>query len=241
MNMFHQKTQGMKAVQRDLTNRVPLFKIKKTKKSQKTYRRKALPSISLGKDHEKGESESSEPNQGNISVMKLQKKKDGTRVYSKKHHCLYRPQECHKIVSHLIRKHSSELAVAGAISFPLKSKERKLHFDLIGNKGNHAHNIEVLKAGCGTLIPNQQTRKPVKANDYMHCINCQALLKRQSLWRHISQRWRQQNQAKVRSSHFVPLYSLSQMVSAERFGNWWMLCIGMNPETSSDRRKVSWD
>ncbi|CAI5686492.1 unnamed protein product [Oreochromis niloticus] len=166
--------------------RVPLLKIKKTKKSQKTSRRKTLPSTSSGKDHETVESESSQPNQGNIFVMKLQKKKDGARVYSKKHHCLYCPQECHKMARHLIRKHSSELAVAEAISFPLKSKERKLHFDLIRNKGNRAHNIEVLKAGSGTLIPSQQTKKPVKPNDYMHCVNCQALLKRHSLWRHIS-------------------------------------------------------
>lgn len=61
-----------------------------------------------------------------------------------------------------------------------------MHFDLITNKGNRAHNNEVLKAGSGTLIPSQQAGKPVKASDYMHCINCEALLKRKSLWRHMS-------------------------------------------------------
>ena len=87
---------------------------------------------------------------------------------------------------YLIRKHSTEPAVAKAITFPLRSKERKLHLDLIRNKGNRAHNNEVLKAGSGTLIPCQTTVKPVEATDYMHCINCEALLKIKSLWRHMS-------------------------------------------------------
>lgn len=93
--------------------------------------------------------------------------------------------QCHKMAWHLISRHSSETAVAQAIAFPLNSKELKLHFDLIRNKGNQAHNNEVLKAGSGTLIPSQQAGTPVKASDYMHCINCEALLKRKSLWRHI--------------------------------------------------------
>lgn len=55
-----------------------------------------------------------------------------------------------------MHKHTSEPAVAKAISFALKSKEWKLHFDLIRNKGSCAHNNEVLKAGSGTLAPIQQ-------------------------------------------------------------------------------------
>lgn len=31
----------------------------------------------------------------------------------------------------------------------------------------------------------KQAGTPVKASDYMHCINCEALLKRKSLWRQI--------------------------------------------------------
>ncbi|XP_059198023.1 uncharacterized protein LOC131978403 isoform X2 [Centropristis striata] len=172
----------------DLTSKVPLVKLKKQKTSQRTYRRKTLPSTSADKDNRRAESENSKtkPNLGNVSVMKLQKKKGGARVYSKKHYCLYCPMHFHKMARHLIHKHSNETAVAKAISFPLNSKERKLHFDLIRNKGNRAHNNEVLKAGSGTLIPSQQTGKPVEASDYMHCINCEALLKRKSLWRHMS-------------------------------------------------------
>lgn len=93
--------------------------------------------------------------------------------------------QTYKMARHLVRKHSNEEGVAKAISYPVNSKERKLHFELLKNKGNHAHNDEVLKSGSGTLIPRQQAADPVTANDYMHCINCEALLKRKALWRHM--------------------------------------------------------
>ncbi|XP_071329276.1 uncharacterized protein [Trachinotus anak] len=164
-------------------SKVPLVK---QKMSQKVYKRKRRSRTS-DEDKRRAETETSdETNQANMSVMKLLKKADGGRDYSKKQSCLYCPVQCVKMSRHLVRKHSSEPAVAKAMSFPLKSKERKLNFDLIRNKGNHAHNNEVLKTGRGTLIPSQQTAKQVKASDYMHCINCEAFLKRKALWRHMS-------------------------------------------------------
>ncbi|KAG7509632.1 DNA polymerase epsilon catalytic subunit A [Solea senegalensis] len=154
----------------------------KPKKSQRTR-----PTKSSDEDKKTTGSENcDDTNLANVSVLKLQKKKDGARVYSKTHYCFYCPIRCNKMSQHLTRKHSRESAVAEALSFPVKSKERKLHFDLIRNKGNRAHNNEVLKTGIGTLIPSQQTTKSVKASDYMHCVNCQAFLKRKTLWRHMS-------------------------------------------------------
>lgn len=96
----------------DLTRKVPLVKLKKQKTSQRTYRRKTLPSTSSDKDHRSESENSDDTNPGDVSVMKLQKKKDGARVYSKKHYCLYCPMHCHKMARHLIRKHSTETAVA---------------------------------------------------------------------------------------------------------------------------------
>ncbi|MEQ2196879.1 hypothetical protein XENOCAPTIV_016543, partial [Xenoophorus captivus] len=162
----------------DSEDTIPL----KRKKIQRTYKRRKHHTSPDGTTEE---SEKCGTKQ-DISIMKLEKKRDGSRIYNKKHYCLYCPEKCFKMARHLERKHSNEPAVAKAISLPLKSKERKQHFGLIRNKGNRAHNIEILKHGSGTLIPSQQTSKPVTASDYMHCINCQALLKRKSLWRHMS-------------------------------------------------------
>ncbi|XP_054867654.1 uncharacterized protein LOC129349183 isoform X1 [Amphiprion ocellaris] len=158
----------------------------KKSKSKRTYKRKKKHRTSVDVE-KRTESETSDDRvEDSLSVMKLKRKTNGARIYSKTHFCLYCPGHCNKMSRHLIRKHSSEPAVAKAISFPLKSKERKLHFDLIRNKGNRAHNNEVLKSGSGILVPGQLTAEPVKASDYMHCINCQAFLKRKSLWRHMS-------------------------------------------------------
>ncbi|XP_029942327.1 uncharacterized protein LOC115384133 isoform X2 [Salarias fasciatus] len=157
----------------------------KDRKFKKTHRRRTESRSSVHEDKETG-CEENDTGQDNVTVMRLKKKSDGARVYSKTHYCLYCPISCHKMSRHLVRKHSSELAVATAISFPLKSKERKLHFDLIRNKGNRMHNNEVLKNDSGVLVPSQQTAEPVSKSEYMHCMNCEALLKRKSLWRHIS-------------------------------------------------------
>ena len=171
----------------ELKKKVPFVKLKKQKKAHRTYKRKTLPITHSDKDNKGAESESTDDtNLGSVSVLQLQKKKNGGRDYSKKHYCLYCPMRCNKMSRHIIRKHSTEPAVAKAITFPLRSKERKLHLDLIRNKGNRVHNNEVLKAGSGTLIPCQTTVKSVKSTDYMHCINCEAMLKRKSLWRHMS-------------------------------------------------------
>lgn len=132
------------------------------------------------------ESDSSEKNGANVSVLKLKKKPDGRRDYSKKHFCFFCPTSCHKMARHLVRKHSNELEVAKAMSFPLTSKERRLQFDLLRNKGNRAHNNKVIQSGIGTLVPSQQASAPVKPSDYIHRINCEALLKRKTLWRHMS-------------------------------------------------------
>lgn len=54
----------------DLTSKVSLVKLKKQKTSQRTYRRKTLPSTSSDKDSRRAESENSDyTNLGDVSVM----------------------------------------------------------------------------------------------------------------------------------------------------------------------------
>ncbi|XP_051239161.1 uncharacterized protein LOC127353711 [Dicentrarchus labrax] len=164
-------------------SKVPVVK---QKTSQRTYKKKKKEMSSDEDKKRTGSENCDDTSLENVSVMKLRKKSNGARDYSKTHCCLYCPMHCQKMAKHLIRKHTNEPAVAKAISFPLKSKERRLHFDLIRNKGDRAHNNEVLNTGSGTLMPSYRAAKPAKASDYMHCINCEALLKRKSLWRHMS-------------------------------------------------------
>ncbi|XP_028292074.1 uncharacterized protein LOC114455202 isoform X5 [Gouania willdenowi] len=86
-------------------------KLKRRKKFIKTYSRKTVSSKlpSQGERVESGHSR--DTNSGNMSVLRLQKKRDGARVYKKKRYCLYCPLHCHKMARHLIRKHSNEPAL----------------------------------------------------------------------------------------------------------------------------------
>ncbi|KAF3837825.1 hypothetical protein F7725_009593 [Dissostichus mawsoni] len=58
------------------------------------------------------------------------------------------------------------------MSFPIKSKERRLQLDFIRNKGNFAHNSQVFEDGEGKLIPYKQPRRNTDGKEFMHCIHC---------------------------------------------------------------------
>lgn len=108
-------------------------------------------------------------------------------MYNKKQYCFYCSKPFCKMARHLAQVHKNEVDVAKALSYPKGSKERRINLDLLRNKGNRAHNTDVLKSGKGVLVPRQQSSaKQVNVKDYMHCLNCQGLFRRKALWRHMS-------------------------------------------------------
>lgn len=132
--------------------------------------------------------ESSSPDNSynsDVMVMTLKKKEHGGRLYNKKFYCVFCSKPFSKMARHLESKHKNKPEVARAISFPKGSKERRIQLNLLRNRGNRVHNNQVLKEGKGMVIPRQQSNVPVQASDYMHCVNCEAYLKRRSLWRHM--------------------------------------------------------
>ncbi|XP_047658877.1 uncharacterized protein LOC113659136 [Tachysurus fulvidraco] len=166
----------------------------KTSKSQQYKRKRVTCSSSFVSSGTKESSsssdkddsgESSSPVNSNVKVMMLKKKTDGSRLYNKKFYCLFCTKPFSKMARHLESKHRDKPEVARAVAFPKGSKERRLQLSLLRNKGNHFHNTQVLKEGKGMVIPQQQSISPVTANDYLHCVNCEAYLKRRSLWRHM--------------------------------------------------------
>ncbi|XP_016394519.1 uncharacterized protein LOC107728747, partial [Sinocyclocheilus rhinocerous] len=129
--------------------------------------------------------ESSSPDHSDVRVMMLNKKIDGGRLYNEKCYCLFCSKPFSKMARHLESKHRDMPEVARAVAFPKGSKERRLQLSFLRNKGNRCHNAQVLKEGTGMVIPRQQSIAPVRAGDYLHCVNCAAYLKRKSLWRHM--------------------------------------------------------
>ncbi|XP_034545080.1 uncharacterized protein LOC117816825 isoform X2 [Notolabrus celidotus] len=129
--------------------------------------------------------ESSSTDDSDVKVMTLKTNKNGGRLYNKRFHCLFCSKPFSKMARHLEAKHQDKPQVARAVAFPKGSKERRLQLTLLRNKGNRAHNNQVLKEGKGMVIPCQQSSNPGKPSDYMHCINCEAYLKRKLLWKHM--------------------------------------------------------
>ena len=112
-------------------------------------------------------------------------KRCGSRVYDKKHYCLYCSKPYAKMARHLESAHGKESDVAKSLSFPKRSKERKMQLDYIRNRGNYAHNAAVMESGKGELVPFKRPPKNAQGNDFMHCAYCQGLFTRKVLWRHM--------------------------------------------------------
>lgn len=130
-----------------------------------------------------GEEPSSSQNTIDSIVVCEYQKRDGSRVYNKRHYCLYCSKPYAKMARHLESSHVNKSDVARALSFPKGSKERKLQLDYIRNRGNYAHNAAVMESGKGELVPFKRPPKKVQGDDFMHCAYCQGLFTRKVLWR----------------------------------------------------------
>ncbi|XP_035386759.1 uncharacterized protein LOC113578850 isoform X2 [Electrophorus electricus] len=120
-----------------------------------------------------------------VSVNTSQRKRNGKRLYNKKHYCLFCFKPFSKMARHLEDVHSKEQEVAMACSFPKGSKPRRIRLDELRHRGNYTHNIAVLSSGKGDLIPYKRPRGAVKPSDFMHCAHCQGLFTKKVLWRHM--------------------------------------------------------
>ncbi|KAK1879579.1 Phosphoribosylformylglycinamidine synthase subunit PurQ [Dissostichus eleginoides] len=118
-------------------------------------------------------------------VVGASHKKDGIRVYNKRHYCLYCSRPCAKMARHLEKAHEDKADVAKALSFPKRSKERRHQLDYIRNRGNYAHNAAVMESGNGELVPFKRPTQQAKGNEFIPCKYCLGLFNRKVLWRHI--------------------------------------------------------
>lgn len=122
---------------------------------------------------------------GSLTVPAVCKKENGSRMYCKKQYCLYCKLGFIKMARHLERAHQDKPEVARAISFPKGSKERQLHMEHLRNKGNFAHNVEVLNTGVGMVVPRKQPKDESQVGNFLHCAYCQCLFVKKVLWRHM--------------------------------------------------------
>jgi len=89
-----------------------------------------------------------------------------------------------KISRHL-KTHKTHTEIVQAFSLPEDSKERKILFEKMRNKGNFKHNIAVLQDGTESLKVKRKPKAEALAGKFIHCMYCQGMYIRKELWRHV--------------------------------------------------------
>ena len=77
---------------------------------------------------------------GSIIVKKSIKHPNGSRIWDKKHTCLYCSKSYPKLAKHLQQVHSGELEVQRALAFEKSSRERREAWKSLLQKGDFSHN-----------------------------------------------------------------------------------------------------
>ncbi|XP_073729856.1 uncharacterized protein [Misgurnus anguillicaudatus] len=129
------------------------------------------------------ETETSSDKKTLVQSMPSPQKK--SRSYNKKQYCLYCSKPYAKMARHLEFVHRNEVEVAKAVAFPKRSKERRVKLNLLRKKGNFAHNTDVVRKGEGEMIACYRPKKCKNPKEFIHCIHCQGLYNKLSLWKHI--------------------------------------------------------
>ncbi|XP_048113503.1 uncharacterized protein LOC125303674 isoform X2 [Alosa alosa] len=102
----------------------------------------------------------------------------------KRQYCLYCTKPVSKLSRHLAMRHYNERDVIKALTLPKHSKERKTEMALLRNRGNSAHNHQVLKEGKGLLIPCR-VFKSQDPKDVLTCPGCSGMFSKEYMSRHI--------------------------------------------------------
>ncbi|XP_005098712.2 uncharacterized protein LOC101849288 [Aplysia californica] len=114
-------------------------------------------------------------------------KSGSKRNYRKPDYCVFcKGMYVSKISAHYLSVHSKEAKVKDIVSLPIGSKERKRLMILLQNAGNHEHNCEVLRNGCGEITVSRRptTQETSRPELYLPCTECKAWVFEKSLSLH---------------------------------------------------------
>lgn len=107
------------------------------------------------------------------------------RVYDKRNYCLYCSKPKAKISQHLQTVHRNKPDVAKALFYQHNSKEWQVRLAILRNRGNFSHNSDVVRKGKGDLVARYRTQNIRNGKSFIHCIHCQGLYSKKTLWKHI--------------------------------------------------------
>ncbi|XP_026187046.1 uncharacterized protein LOC113144933 isoform X2 [Mastacembelus armatus] len=203
-----------------------------TRADKMTFDRNTMTSDGSGAEEEPCSSQGT----NDSIVVSVSQKRNGNRVYDKRHYCLYCSKPYAKMARHLETAHGTKADVAKAVSFPKGSKERKKQLDYIRNKGNYAHNAAIMEAGKGELVPCKRPPKEAQGNDFMHCAYCQGLFIRRVLWRHMQTCKLKPGSVTPKSgkNHVQSLCTYTAPVPSSISKQLWGVIGAMNPDPVTD-------
>ena len=104
----------------------------------------------------------------------------------KRHSCVYCEKLYDNIARHMERMHSDQNEVAKILNFPKGSKERRVAWGELVNKGDYNHNRNALSRGTGVIIPKYRPRAKGSENAsiYLPCQFCYGMYIKSDLWKH---------------------------------------------------------
>ena len=150
---------------------------------------------------------------GSIIVKKSIKHPNGSRIWDKKHACLYCSKSYPRLARHLQQVHSGELEVQRALAFEKSSRERREAWKSLLQKGDFSHNSKVYLEGKGEIIPVKRPKTEREGTSYVQCGYCYGTYLRSQLWRHVknshkeSTREGMANQHQISSASSIPVPS----------------------------------
>ncbi|XP_006814230.1 uncharacterized protein LOC102801744 [Saccoglossus kowalevskii] len=149
----------------------------------KSSGKKNLPSTSCTTNNPKNDIQISSVNPFSVQVQTTNNS-NRKRKWDKFPYCVYCMNKYPKLPRHFENKHSTEKDVVYALSFRKGSTERKILWQKLANKGNHAHNVEILKDGYGYIIPYRRPSFTVPVSQYLPCPECLGWFIRAELYKH---------------------------------------------------------
>ena len=106
------------------------------------------------------------------------------RVY-KRNYCLFCLKPTSKLARHLEAVHGNVREVAMALQSPKNSRARRNGLKILRNRGNFAHNANIVRKGAGQVEPCYRPWECRRAIDFIHCFYCQGLYAKKTLWKHM--------------------------------------------------------
>ncbi|KAL5238144.1 hypothetical protein ACI65C_005554 [Semiaphis heraclei] len=120
----------------------------------------------------------------NASVQCSRKKPiNNKRLWDKTDCCIFCEKNVTNFTRHITRKHTSEIEVARYLSFPQRSKDRKILADQLRKRGNFLCNVGSEQVIKPVRRPNEFSTIS-NAADYLPCKHCYGLYKKKYLYRH---------------------------------------------------------